>query len=102
MLVHLLQAVLHRKEQGLRQLGVLAVVRHTVDQAALFHDHLFGPCDMPDRPGKMVVLGCHRVLARARPRAGSARASPAPRPLPKTLKSPTSRSAWSYRSNRFT
>jgi len=49
-----------------RQLGVVAVVAHAVDQVALFHDHLFGWCNVPHRLGKMVMLGCRRFLARAR------------------------------------
>jgi hypothetical protein len=40
---------------------------HALDQLALLCHHLFGPRNVPDRLGKMVVLGCHRsnVLARA-------------------------------------
>jgi len=47
-----------------RQLGVLAVFGHAVDPAALFRNHLFGPCNMPDRLGKVVMLGCHRIPTR--------------------------------------
>src|SRR5215471_15397871 len=42
--------VLHRIE---------AVLGHAVDQAPLLRNHLFGPCNMPDRLDKMVMLGCH-------------------------------------------
>jgi hypothetical protein len=69
MLVHPIQAGLHRIEYGLRQLRVLAVVGHAADAAALFRNHFFGPCNMPDRLDKVVVLGCHHsaFVARARP-----------------------------------
>jgi len=42
------------------------VFGHVVDPAALFRDHLFGPCNMPDRLGKVVMLGCHQSAFFAR------------------------------------
>src|SRR5262249_40088829 len=76
MLVHPIQAGLHRKQHGLRQLGVLAVFGHAVDPAALFRDHLLGPCNMSDRLDKVVVLGCHHSSFLARARREPARLKP--------------------------
>jgi hypothetical protein len=59
MVVHPLEAVQHGREQNLGHLGVEAVLRHALDQGALFNDPLLGVLDVPQRLRQMVSLNTH-------------------------------------------
>src|SRR5262249_46315646 len=70
MVVHAIQAGLHGIQQELRQRGVVTVLGKARHQCALLAHPLLTLCDVPDRLGKVVMLGCDRSHVFARAAAG--------------------------------
>src|SRR5262245_62340360 len=59
MLLHAIQGDLHGLQHRLRQLRVVTMFGHALDQRMLLAHHLLGAGDMPVRLDEMVVLRGH-------------------------------------------